>query len=391
MKKFMVVMLALYVLMMAIPVAANAQTYSSADSAYLDKFDGVLLADSRAKMVWVDVVSLNKPRYQDIDLVQPGDTILMPLNHIFVARSYKPAGRDHMWSASEDFVMNVIDPYVSDKLEKKLGIRHETSVETNADSKSPGWKVIGIALFIIVIYFLVRLLGRDARRIRRSFVPNPPRFEDAKDEDVQALANSALQRVYGIGHQIIGQVLRGHADGDQVVFNNDGRESVEHFKKEEAWRALVRFSNGVERWVVSKWSCFNPFFSAVNARFRGTFTPLNGEPVEIDEISEAEIASLNENIRHIANGEQPQYIPAAVSTPEVAPVVAEQPVPPVLQAPAAPETPSVPEKTEDKKVMHLTKLQISADKGLNMEGQFDITTDQLDGLISKVINKGEKS
>lgn len=301
--------------------------------------------------IWLEVLDLNKD-YPDPDFIQPGDIIKLPLHYKFVAKN-EPVGADHMWSASEWFADRVIMPYLEGAI-------------TEQKEKTLGYRVWWVWLFSFILILLsvilfFSLLFRS--RERRAFVSKPPPF-DAPDSNIRHISEQVLGNVFGDrGLEIVGEIERGHINGTQVVFYANGTRRIENFEDEPGYRARIRFFNGNERIVVSRWECFNPCWSAASAHFRGTFTPLAGEPEEIPEIFPEEAENLSARIRDLATTRQQEE-------PE----------------PTTP--PPTPEATPADKKIKFTKVQFSFDKGLNLEGDFSLTVKELKALIVQIKDKG---
>jgi len=365
MKQFFVVLLACLALLA--PAGLNAQTLTSADSSYLESLRGKTFAQQVAA-VWLTTCQLNKNRFRDINMVQPGEDILLPLNRHYVAKQ-SPRSTDHVWMGSTYFVNEVVNPYLENK---------NTATAPKADTLQPvtkkrdyslgGFiKFAGFMLLVIAaIGFIIWLIVSISKKIinRRSFVKNPPDL-NAPDAQVRPLAEQALRATYGRDFQIVGEVERGVANGEQTMFNNDGSAEVIEFRSEPAFRARIRFNNGTEKLVVCRWSCFNPCVNRTDSAFKGTFTPDGGVPEMIENLSEKEVRDTQENIRRIARNEAP-----------------------ILNIPAPPAPiKEVKVKTDNR--MHLTKLQISSEKGITLEGtDIPLTVAELQKLVIEV--KGMK-
>jgi hypothetical protein len=370
MKRFMLVLLACLALMAPAIVNAQTQSLTAADSAYLESFLGKSF-DQQVAKTWTDICALNRERFPDSNMVKPGDIIALPLRRSYFAMM-APQGASHMWRASVVFVEEVVGKYADERMQHILLAPRPDSTNMGSVAQKeykPGRGIINMFLYIFLILLGIGLLGLLARHLqnasrRRAFVKNPPPT-NAPDSQVRPLAERALQQTYGRDFQIIGDIERGVANGRQTMFNSDGSSEVVNFYNEPAFRARIRFNNGTEKLVVCRWSCFNPCVNHVNSAYKGTFTPGGGQPEVIENVSEKEVRDMRENIRRIAREEK---------------IVA----PPVFSRPGSP-APVKPPTTKTDNKMHLTKVQISLEKGINLEGpDIPITVAELKALVAQL-------
>lgn len=356
---------------LAAPVLAQAPQLAPADSSYLEQFRGKSFGEIVPK-VWLEVCAMNRAQYPDSNLVFPGDVIALPLGKQYVA---KPGGTDHMWQASTYFSNEAVMSYLLGDTAVPVVTQPVQVVEEESKSGSSNfglWVLIVAALVVASLY-----LFRFWRSKRKPFVKHPPDFRAATDAQVRPVAEAALGRAFGQGTQIIGRIERGTISGRQVIFFGGGPHTTETYRNEPGYRARVRFQDGTETSVVSRWSCFNPVWSAVWAEFEGTFTPEGGQPEAIERISDAQAAHLGVAMQEIASGREP-----TVSVSTIIP--GRQPAPVAGPTPAPPAA-AVAEEREEK--LHLTKVQISSEKGLNLEGDIPLSVEELKELIAQV--KGE--
>lgn len=374
------------------PVNAQAPIVSQIvltkeDSLYLEQFQGRAYGEIVPK-VWLRVCELNRERYPDSNLVQLGDVITLPLGLQYVA---KAGDGDHMWRASKYFSSDVVVPYLMQGFATDLdalvqGKTTESAEKYNGPVSLSKWLVV-VALIAGIFWLLwtvlIKTYGRkDAREPAKfpSFTSRPPDFDAAADSQIQPVASEALGQTFGQNFEIVGEIERGWINGTLVVFFADGTRRTEEYRNEEGFRAKLRFTDGTERVVVSRWHCFNPCWSASGADFNGTFTPQGeGKPHEIPPISESQASHLSQNIRDIAAGREPiapvaEVIPGANSVPTPSPLLQQT------------EGPKPAEK------LRLTKFQVSADKGLNLEGEIPLTVEELQAIVKQIVenSKDEK-
>lgn len=377
----------LLVLVLAVAGAMSAQALVTSqiiltkeDSLYLEQFQGHAYGEIVPK-VWLRVCELNREQYPDSNLVQPGDVITLPLRLQYVAEA---GGGDHMWRASKHFSSDVVVPYLVQGFATDLDAivqKEATESETKYSDSVPFWKWLVVVAFIVGIFWILWMLllgtyGRKDTREPATFPPftsRPPDFDAAADSQIQPVASEALGRTFGRNFEIVGEIERGWINGTLIVFFADGTRRTEKYQNEEGFRAKLRFADGTERVVVSRWHCFNPCWSASDADFNGTFTPqAEGKPQEILPISESQASHLSENIRDIAAGREPiapvaEVVPGANSVPKPSPL------------PQQAESPKSAEK------LRLTKFQVSADKGLNLEGDITVTVEELQAIVKQIV------
>jgi len=373
MKRLIFVLLVVLALMAPAIMNAQTQALTMADSAYLESFLGKSF-DQQVAKAWVDICALNRENFPDSNMVQPGNIIMLPLHHIYFAMM-APQGASHMWMASVMFVHETVQPYIDKKMQHIL----LTSPDTNKTGSSAirlynsfndDWFWIPMAVILLLaIVVLVTLVKSTLKREheRKAFINNPPPL-DAPDSQVCPLAERALRRAYGRDFQIIGDIERGVATGRQIMFNKDGSTENVNFYDEPAFRARIRFSNGAESLAVCKWACFNPCVNLVSSKYKGTFTPNGGQPEVIENISVKEMRNIRENICHAALSEESASRLSSSSVPA-----------------AKPESPVATAKSDGK--IRLTKLQISKDKGINIEGDFTLSIREVNGLVKQVMTK----
>ncbi|MFH1161778.1 MAG: hypothetical protein V1696_00650 [Candidatus Jorgensenbacteria bacterium] len=372
----------LLVLVLAVStVGALAQVpqFSFVDSSYLEQFRGKTFGEIVPK-VWLDVCARNRVLYPDSNLVLPGNIVVLPLGEFYTA---KPGGMDHMWQASVYFANEVAIPYLQkDTHAAKTVAPIVPAVPVKTETGDFPW---GLAIFMIVLvaalmylfYWLV---------FKRTVVPPPfiaeeriPDFQQATPEQLLPLAQEGLGRIYGEKNfEIVGPIEKGTiGDGTLTMFYADGSHRNETYHDEPGFRAHLRFKDGSESLIVSRWSCFNPCYTAQSAEFSGTFTPEGSDqPQMIERITEAEAGDIGENIRRIARGEE------VVVGPSVAAPVQELPVAPKTKAPA-----TAPADAEPEKEIKATKLQISCEKGITIEGETNLSFDQLKQLTELIVAK----
>lgn len=372
----------LVLMVAAFAVTADAQVLSSADSSYLEQFRGETYRNILPR-VWLNVCALNQERYPDLDVVHPGDTILLPLGRQYVA---KAGDGNHVWQASAYFTNMLLTPYLTSEGETN-GDEMLDAIREQSESGSY-WSVNRSILWIVIVVALgtwTFLLLYSAKKRRKPFAWVIPSFTGASDDQVRPIAEHAFQGAFGRGFEIVGPIERGVINGKQRVFFASGHHETQNFSNEPGCRARLRFQDGTEALVVSRWACFNPVWSATNVRFRGTFTPQGGRPEEIPAISEALASHFGAVIREVRGGNVPAA-PASSFVPGRQPV----PVPEAPQRTEAPPATPTEEPKQDGKLLKLTKVQFSRDKGLNLEGDIPISVEDLKAIIANVQqSKGE--
>ncbi|MFH0806167.1 MAG: hypothetical protein V1885_00335 [Candidatus Brennerbacteria bacterium] len=358
----------------ACAVTAEAQVLTSADSSYLEQFRGKLYREIVPK-VWLDVCALNRAQYPDSNLVSVGDTIALPVGKQYVAGLEEG---NHMWQASGYFTDMVVMPYVLSEVgtsfEEIVRVAQQPSERSALRARALLFALSIIALLVAAILWLDWSVKR-----RRPFATMQPTFRGGSDEQVRSAAERALTGTFGRGFEIVGPIERGVINGRQTVFFASGRHENETFRGEPGYRARLRFQDGSEALVVSRWSCFNPVWSAEGVRFRGTFTPQGGRPEEIPVISTAQANHLGGAIREVVSGREPAT-PASMFVPDRQPA----PIPANPRPSGTPSAPTSEEPKQDGKLLKLTKVQFSRDKGLNLEGDIPISIEDLNALITKV-------
>ncbi len=368
-----------------VTIVVKAQgTYSPQDSSYLEQFRGEP-ASKIVPQVWLDECRLNRIRYPDSNMVRAGDTLLLPTNKRYIVEGNQ--GSDHMWRAAMSFAQNTVLPYLN---------HHQNVVSTVANTSKTAildpilfWFLIAaVLLILLVMLWFIRknLLDRRHPFVARQNIPD---FENASDEEVEEVVENALRQIYGRNFEIVGPIQRGYIDGTMTSFFANGSQRNEEFHDEPGFRARLRFNDRHERLVVSRWSCFNPCWTAQDAQFSGTFTPVDEmHPQRIDRITNEELGDLTQNIRRTNRGEEPAVDPIPPAEPkEEARVEGRPGQEPKPESQKETPAPAV-EKTEEGK-LHFTKVQISNEKGLNLEGNFDLTPKELQELITRVTSPGK--
>lgn len=372
---------------------------SREDSLYLEQYRlesyGGLARHEVVPKIWLEIKALNKERYANPDLVMPGDTILLPLGMIDVARF---GGQDHMWRSAEVFFDHVVIPYVTG--EPSPGIPDDTHAKDpmqEASTQSFSWQAVLAWLGVASVLMTIAWVLTRSKSARKNFVQRPPKFRGSKDGIVQGTAQDALQTAFGRGIRIIGPVVRGFITGRQRMFNRDGTTEVVDFKNEPGFQALVRFDNGQERLVVCRWSCFNPCYNCVGAEFNGTFTPVDSNTSEPLPVMRPEnVGALQQSIMHptmpIKTSDLPGR-PSPTASNEAAPVVAT-PETPVSEVPTTdPKSPvnevSAARPTEEaaaptgEVMLRFKELQISNGR-LTANGDLAMSFRQFSDLIGQV-------
>ncbi len=362
-------------------------TLSPSDSVYLEGYRH-LSHERQIALAWLHVKGRNSYSYPNPDLVMPGDTLLIPLGNYYVARS---GGTDHMWNAAALFVAKIVRPYLDGVLpvvvptptvDSSTVSDTMAAVNTHDGLRIPWWGYVLLGLILLGIALFAWYNSRSQRhneetatsereQYERSlkFVPDPPSFKKAADDEVVRTADEAAKRAFGRGVQVIGPVERGYISGEQQMFNANGTHRFETFANEPGYRARVRFANGTERLVVCRWACFNPVYSLADAEFTGTFRP-EGSSVaqEIPRISGMQTSMLYNSI----NGSEREF--TADDLPDTTDGHSQE-----ASKPAT--TSSTPGKHS------FTKLMVSKEKGLTAEGDIQLSTNELYNVLYQVTGR----
>lgn len=379
MNRFIFVLVSVF----AVMTTASAQVgfeKAAIEGKYLEQFRGKFYHEI-VPQVWLEVCRLNREQYPDSNVVRVGDVIKLPLGKHYLVSS-EATGNDHMWRASQYFVDMVITPYLVSNRESDSSVVRERAVEQKSTSRPLfdsmlDWLLLIIMVLLVIVIVAVVVIKTMKLTKGQSFVKFPPDFESAADSQVRPIATQALGNAFGSGFEIVGEIERGVMNGTLTVFFADGRRRTEEYENEPGFRARLRFADGTERTVVCRWACFNPVWSASDAEFNGTFTPTGGKPEEIFPITESQANHLTANILDIKEDREPMA-PIAEVIPTVEAVSASR-----STEKASPVSASE-EPKQDVKLLKLSKVQFSREKGLNLEGDIPITIDDLNALISKV-------
>lgn len=378
------VVLLLFTLVVACAAMVDAQVSGfdelAAQGMYLEQFRGKPHEEVISK-VWLEVCRLNRGQYLDSNLVRPGDVIALPFGKSYIAQT---GGKDHMWQASKYFVDVVVTPYLVGSKKYDVVVQKDSGRNAPRKTDQSTFRLLCVFLLLSLGALAWMLLNRAAGKNRRPFATSIPSFEGASDAQVRSTAQSALESAFGRGFEIVGPIERGVVNGTQRVFFAGGQHKTQKFENEPGYRARLRFRDGREALVVSLWECFNPVWSATEARFRGTFTPQNGRPEEIEEISESQASHLSSIIQQAARRAEPIVSPSLVVPGAAVPSPASE-----TSQPATPHFSEPPASTpKDDGKLRLTKVQFSVEKGLNLEGELPMSIEDLKGLITQVQTKG---
>lgn len=349
----------------AIAVVMFFATYSVVVSqspltnSYLEEFRG-MKSDKVVDKVWREICAMNRDAYPDSNLVLPGDTILVPMGMCYVAQK---TGTRHMWRAAEVFNTLVVQPYLAGDTASAQNPLTPGSNSNNVHDETKKSEVLDWLPWVIAVVLALVLVSMMLRGRSKSFVANPPSFEGGSDARVRAVAEPALRQVFGNNVRIVGDVERGTATGTLTMFNSDGTTSEESLMNEPAYRARVRFPDGQERTVVSRWSCFNPLYNRVGARFNGTFTPGgSGTSQRLPVMNDQQVSAMERGIREPEHSVTPDDVPVAEGDVTTTP----QPT-----TTAAPTPKSVLEIATDEDVtVEMTEMQTFPNGGVTLKGNF---------------------
>lgn len=360
---------------------------SQSDSTYLDEYR-FLTDEGKISRAWRHICGRNSMEFADSNVVKEGDYILVPLGNYYTVK--KTDGKDHMWRAAECFVANIVNPYlngtlfVPDNVTLFIPSLDQPSVPADSGSAYPWWYWLIAGLFILGIALFAWYLTRDKQKTDdsakeaaaqlerdRKFIPDPPDFKTTSTDEANRNAEIAGQSAFGRDVTIIGDIERGYINGEQKMFNADGSSSKQTFTNEPGYRATVRFPDGSERQVVCRWGCFNPCWSATDAEFKGTFKPENSSTAEeIPVIEPDQVTALEQSISGGDNKLSADDVPETDVSKSVEPVE---------------------EAADDAGAdgtMRFTRVQISTDKGINLEGEgIRLTVDNLHNLVYQITGR----
>ncbi|MFA6099087.1 MAG: hypothetical protein WCV50_06155 [Patescibacteria group bacterium] len=368
-----------------------------ADSSYLEQFVGKPYSVNQSR-VWLDICALNRDRFPDSNKVQPGDTIRMPLGKTYVAQS---GAADHMWTASVSFMGSEVMPYLMGFWSYTHAAKPDTqpnapkTTTTVVQATNYGWWCWQIVGLIIVggIIIAILLLNRNRKRNEESaksaseqlernrrFVPDPPDFEHSQERVVAAHAEDALRRTLGPNFKRVGPVVKGKANGTLTAINADGTTQTQQFNDELAYAMDVEGPDGTRFRLFCRWGCFNLVAGSVGASFVGTFSPIDGStPMIVPAMTSELIDKITQKVRGDDIELSAAEFPGAV-TAEVTPTI----VTPVKTAADA----IVTDKPKSDGIMRFTKVQLSAEKGINLEGDdICLSVDQLFELVYQVTGR----
>lgn len=371
MKRFWFSFVLLFMLV-TINVGINGQILSNEDRTYFESFQGENYQKAISE-IWLKICELNRKQFPDSNKIQPGDMIKLPASNMYYIA--KVGGKDHMWMASKFFLDDVVMNFLRPNLPNK-DFGGETgdakTGETTQIYYSLIWSLMIGALIIFIAALVSSVISRKKKRREEAanpFTENPP-APDAPDTVILPVVRNALESVYGGNFKIIGKIERGLANGSQLMFHNNGTTSKVNFNNEPAFRALIEFSNKLRKLVVCRWNCFNPCFSSLDGEFEGTFTPEDGkEPEKIDSISLREVRETGENIRKIATTFQ---------DPDLTEISAS----PVVSSDSEIIETKTGKKITPERLIKLTKLQASQEKGLTAEGNIQLTPNEFVKLVN---------
>lgn len=347
-------------------------------NSYLEGFRG-MASDRVVAEVWKEICAMNRDAYPDSNLVMPGDTILVPMGMKYVAQR---TGTRHMWRAAQVFNTLMVQPYLTGDTVSTQNTLIPSSDSNNVQDEIEKSEVLDWLPWVIAVVLALVLVSMILRGRSKSFVANPPSFEGGSDARVRAVAEPALRQAFGNNVRIVGDIERGTATGTLTMFNSDGTTSEESFTNEPAYRAKVRFPDGQERTVVSRWSCFNPVYNRVGARFNGTFTPTGSHSLQrLPVMNDQQVEAMERGIREPERSVTPDDVPAAEGdVVEVQSTTTEVPTP-------APKAGPIAAVTGPDGTVHVTKMQVFEKGGFTLEGDLPLTVEQLTNLAYQLTGR----
>lgn len=372
------------------------------DTVFLEKYRSVA-PESVTARIWALTLDLNK-QYPNPNILYAGNIVYLPLGFYYPVTS--DWGGDHMWQAAQTFDTEVVWPYLHNDYAGNEPNPEKLPPPPPVVKQDGGypWGVMIIVLGLVALFLwwyhslrekkpkaylqlsrwkrflnLLNPLLPDKQSVsppptpeRPPFVKNPPIFGTPEFEQT---AQSALSGVYGPQFTIVpGSIREVTLNAEQIMFWRDGTTTTQKFENEPGFIAILKFDDGKEYEVASRMRCFNPVWGARGAQLRGTYTLKQGDgkPVELPIIDAAQVALTSSSIRAIAEGKHEEM--PGVILPSEAEV-----------KPKSTNPEDVLQPTEEK--LHFTKVQVSQEKGLNLEGEFDLTVTELRGIIAQVTGK----
>lgn len=368
----------------AISITVAYAQYTPNDSAFVGQFKGMYYEQVLNK-VWNEVKDLNKIKYPNPNLVQPGDTLYMPLGQIHVVKDIRnhDGRHDCMWDAAELFMWNTIFPiqngtyHAPQSTAPKSDTAKVTAPAATKDDAQLFLDMLPwLAVISVCIVLSILLLGRrkstpEPEEPSNAFCDNPPDFETASDEEIHDAVQASVNRALGRNFEVL-EVVPGLITGLQTVTFSNGTTRDEEFNNVQGYRARVRDKKtGRERDLYGQQICMNPLGTSVASEFSGTFTPDDDTlpPSRIPFLENEQVDVIN---RHQTEGTEVTIddLPGEDIEPAAETVITSTLTP-----------------TADGR-LHITKLQVSPERGMTIEGsEIAITIEDLHSLLYQVTGK----
>lgn len=374
--------LAICTTLMAVP-QWDRQSLTPSDISYLEMYRGMTDEQAVAK-AWVHVCGRNRALYPDLNLVRPGDAILLPLaKDVYVAQA---GGRDCMWEAAKYYVATTVKPYLTGMLiqptpPKPETVKVEVPVTVPADTSwwEKHWYLWPIAMVIFwLLWRANRRKPEPEEEPTYAFDDYPPDYATADNEEVREAVQDSIDQSLGRNFEVL-DTVRGRINGTQRVFFSNGTCRDEEFENAEGVCATVRDKKtGRIRKVYCLWACLNPLASSIDSDFQGTFTP-EGEFQTADVIPRISVDQVDAFNRHIRSGETNLSIDDLPGNdlPEPKKEVTPDTETATTEVPATTTTASAPDP--EHQLVRIKNCQIS--KGRMTLGDFEGTPAQLDKVL----------
>ncbi|MCM2338918.1 MAG: hypothetical protein NDI62_00450 [Burkholderiales bacterium] len=325
---------------------------------------------------WLEIKNINpSPNHDSLDV---GDTIFVSLGGEKTFYIADPIEVNSKWAAAVKALREKTGNY---KDSPTFKISHKKEDDS--------------AMLILLILLCATIIALIAERIRKQsqiaeaavvetsvqagppMIDEAPAFETITKEQMRKDIELVTTRTFHRKFRIIGEVLKGWITGRFVSFFADGSNVVSNFKNEPGYLAYVLFEGEEElKQMVCQAACFNPLYTAVDAEFDGIFLIQNekeletGSIINVDRISPEEIKQISHGIT------MPQE---EINLEEMAD---ERVSAPVVET----KEKSVSESKVES-VMKITRLQISYEKGLNVEGEFSMEMKEFKDILTTFKNK----
>ena len=227
--------------------------------------------------VYQEALELNKDRFTNLDLIQIGDTVLLP--NLFapgvvawIADEPMNGQHDCIWILSEKHWQENLTTLPADTIRVTITppIKEPAKVEKRLTAWQTFWGVIGLIWCVIVLIFLILLVRHLLSEKQRKTDPEtyPPVGENidrmSRTEAVSSL--SSLQRFLRAGEKIInlqrGEIRRSYGPKRikvNMAFGDEQRREVILKPGERVARVIIQSATGGQRIIMLRSACSNGF------------------------------------------------------------------------------------------------------------------------------------